>query len=114
MPGPDLSSLLQMFTMPFIPALRRQKQLDLSEFKASLACRVSSWTTKATQRILSQKHKNKNSKMLTADEPEPAFHDLVRMRELGTGSLTLCYCRVWSDRALLGTQPSLQQLSTNV
>jgi hypothetical protein len=35
---------------PLIPALRRQRQVDLSEFKANLVYRASSKTAKATQR----------------------------------------------------------------
>ena len=35
---------------PLIPVLGRQRQTDLSEFKASLIYRVSSRTSKATQR----------------------------------------------------------------
>ena len=40
----------QWWYIPLIPALGRQRQLDLSEFKASLVHRVSSRTVKATQR----------------------------------------------------------------
>jgi hypothetical protein len=36
--------------MPFIPGLRRQRQTDLCEYKASLVYRASSRTSKATQR----------------------------------------------------------------
>ena len=37
--------------MPLIPALRKQRQTDLCEFKASRVYRVNSWTgSKATQR----------------------------------------------------------------
>ena len=36
--------------MPLIPALRRLKQVDLCEFKASLVYRVSSRTARAIQR----------------------------------------------------------------
>ena len=36
--------------MPLIPALRRQRQVDLCEFEASLVYRVSSRTARATQR----------------------------------------------------------------
>ena len=36
--------------MPLISALRRQRQVDLIEFKASLVYRVSSRTARATQR----------------------------------------------------------------
>ena len=35
---------------PFIPALRRQKQVDLCEFEASLVYIASSQTARATQR----------------------------------------------------------------
>jgi hypothetical protein len=36
--------------MPLIPALRRQRQVDLSEFKAILVYRTNSRTARATQR----------------------------------------------------------------
>jgi hypothetical protein len=39
-----------LWLTPLIPALRRQRQADLCEFKASLVCRASSRTSRATQR----------------------------------------------------------------
>ena len=45
--------------MPLISALRRQRQMDLREFKASLVYRVCSRTARATQRNPVSKHKNK-------------------------------------------------------
>jgi hypothetical protein len=36
--------------MPLIPALGRQRQVDLDEFEASLVYRMSSRTARATQR----------------------------------------------------------------
>jgi hypothetical protein len=48
--------------MPLIPAFRRQGQTDLSEFKASLDCKVSFRTARATQRTLSQKTKPNQTK----------------------------------------------------
>ena len=39
----------QAWCTPLSPALRRQRQVDLCEFKASLVYIVSSRTTKATQ-----------------------------------------------------------------
>lgn len=36
--------------MPFDPALRRQRQVDLFEFKASLVNRTNSKTARVTQR----------------------------------------------------------------
>ena len=49
--------------MPLIPALSRQKQVDLCEFKTSLVYRVSSRTAKtASQRSLVSKNKTKNRK----------------------------------------------------
>jgi hypothetical protein len=42
-----------------VSALRRQRQADLSEFKASLVCRVSSRIAKATKRTPVLKNKNK-------------------------------------------------------
>jgi hypothetical protein len=49
--------------MPLIPALRRQRQADLCEFKVSLVYRMSSRTARATHRnSLSQnKQTNKNT-----------------------------------------------------
>ena len=44
---------------PLIPALRRQRQVGLYEFKASLVYRISSRIARATQRTLSQKKKKK-------------------------------------------------------
>ena len=44
--------------MPLIAALRRQRQVDLCEFKANLVCRMSSRTAWAiTQRNLVSKKK---------------------------------------------------------
>jgi hypothetical protein len=40
----------QWWHIPLIPALRRQKQMDLCKFEASLVYRVSSRTARATQR----------------------------------------------------------------
>ena len=45
--------------MPLIPALRRQRQVDLCELEASLVYRVSSWTARAIQRNPVSKNKNK-------------------------------------------------------
>jgi hypothetical protein len=48
--------------VPLIPALRRQKQVDLCELEASLVYRFSSRTAKATQRNPVLKNKNKQAK----------------------------------------------------
>ena len=49
--------------VPLIPALGRQRQADLYEFKASLVYRVSSWIARATQRNpVSKKNCNKTNK----------------------------------------------------
>ena len=46
--------------MPLAPALGRQRQADLREFRASLVYRVSSRTARSvTQRTLSQKNKKR-------------------------------------------------------
>jgi hypothetical protein len=45
--------------MPLIPAFRRQRQVDLCEFKASLVYRASSRTARATQRNPVSKKKKK-------------------------------------------------------
>ena len=44
--------------MPLIPALRRQREVDISEFEASLVYRVSSRTARATQRNPVSKNKD--------------------------------------------------------
>jgi hypothetical protein len=48
--------------MPLIPAVRRQKQADLSKFKAKLAYRVSSSIARATQRNPVLRKKKKQTK----------------------------------------------------
>jgi hypothetical protein len=48
--------------MPLIPALRRQREVDISEFEASLVYRVSSRTARATQRNPVSKKKQKKKK----------------------------------------------------
>jgi hypothetical protein len=48
--------------MPLIPALRRQRWMDLCEFGASLGYRVSSRVAKATQRNPVLKNKTKTNK----------------------------------------------------
>jgi hypothetical protein len=40
-----------LWHMPLMPGLWRQRQIELSEFEASLGYRVSFWTARATQRI---------------------------------------------------------------
>ena len=44
--------------MPLIPALRRQRQVDFCEFKASLVYRASFKTAKSAQRNLVLKNSN--------------------------------------------------------
>ena len=49
-----------MVAQALIPALRKQRQVDLYEFKASLAYRVSPGTgSKATEKLRLEKQKNK-------------------------------------------------------
>ena len=48
--------------MPLIPALWRQRRVDLSTFEASLVYRVSYRTARATQKNPVSKNKNKNNK----------------------------------------------------
>jgi hypothetical protein len=48
--------------MHLVPALLRQRQVDLYEFEASLVYRVSSRTARATQRNPVSKNKNKQTK----------------------------------------------------
>ena len=57
--------------MPLIPALRRQRQMDLCQFKASLIYRVSSRTARAIQRspVLKKKKYEKKRK-----EKKPLCH----------------------------------------
>jgi hypothetical protein len=52
--------------MPLIPVLRRQRQMDLCEFKANVGYRASSWTARATQRnpvLIKQTSKPKKKKV---------------------------------------------------
>jgi hypothetical protein len=49
----------QWWRIPLIPALRRQRQLDLYEFETSRVYRVSSRTARAIQRIPVSKKKKK-------------------------------------------------------
>jgi hypothetical protein len=53
--------------VPLIPVLRRQRQMDVCEFKASLVYRVSSRIARAIQRnpILKTKNKQKTSKQIS-------------------------------------------------
>ena len=56
--------------MPSVPALKRQKQKDLYEFKASLVYRVGSRTARAIQRspvLKNQKTKQNKKSPLQAD-----------------------------------------------
>ena len=46
--------------MPLVSALGRQRQVDLCEFKASLVYRLSSRTTRVTQKNPVLKNKNPN------------------------------------------------------
>lgn len=52
--------------MPLIPAIERQRQVDVCEFKASLLYRASSWIVRATQRYpvwrKNKTQQNKDSK----------------------------------------------------
>jgi hypothetical protein len=49
--------------LPIIPALKRQRQVDLCEFKTSLVYRASSRTARVTQRNPVSKNKNPNLKL---------------------------------------------------
>lgn len=50
--------------MPLIPAIERQRQVDVCEFKASLLYRASSWIVRATQRYpVWRKNKTKTAKI---------------------------------------------------
>jgi hypothetical protein len=50
--------------MPLIPALGRQRQVDLYEFKASLVCRLSSRSARATQRNPVSTNKQQQQRIL--------------------------------------------------
>jgi hypothetical protein len=54
----------ELWHMPFIPALGRQRQVDLYEFEASLVYRTSSWSARATK-------KNPVSKPPPTPSPSP-------------------------------------------
>ena len=45
-----LRTLLDLLVVPLIPALRRQRLVDVCELEARLVCRLSSRTARATQR----------------------------------------------------------------
>ena len=64
--------------MPLIPALRRQRQLDLCEFEASLVYRVSSSTVKATQRNVVSKQTNKQTNKQVFGGLERWFSSVVK------------------------------------
>jgi hypothetical protein len=62
----------QWWYMPLIVALRRQRQVDLCEFEASLAYKVSSRMARATERNpVSKQNKTKQNK--TKQNPEIIF-----------------------------------------
>ena len=66
--------------MPLIPAHRRQRQVNLCEFEASLGYRVSSRTGyKATQRNLVSKIKKKKKKTKTAAHTNAAHLYIVNL-----------------------------------
>lgn len=52
--------------MPLVPALRKQRQVDLCEFEASLVYKVSSRTAKATQRhpVLEKRKEKQNGRLV--------------------------------------------------
>jgi hypothetical protein len=54
--------------MPLIPALRKQRQADLCEFKASLVYRASFRTAWQHRELLLKKKKIKNSKRIERKE----------------------------------------------
>ena len=51
-----------------IPALRGQRQADICEFQASLVYKLSSRTTRATQRNPASKNKHKNRMSVIEDK----------------------------------------------
>jgi hypothetical protein len=74
--------------MPIVPALGRQRQVNLCELEASLVCRVNFRTVRATQRNPVSKNKNNNNKIyfqpgmvvpfITADRRQKQLDLLVR------------------------------------
>ena len=54
--------------MPLIPALGRQRQVDLCEFEVNLVCRVSSRTIRAVTPVL------KNQKEKKKVQPKPQLN----------------------------------------
>jgi Sec-independent protein translocase protein TatA len=59
----------QWYCTPLIPALGRQRQAWISEFKASLIYRVSSRTARATQRNPVSKNQNQNQNQTKQNNP---------------------------------------------
>ena len=57
--------------IPLIPALGRQRQVDLCEFKASLVYRVVSRTARAKQRNPVSKNQKKKKKEKKKPKPKP-------------------------------------------
>jgi hypothetical protein len=53
--------------MPLIPALRRQRQVELCEFEASMTCRLISRRAKATQKnpVSKSQQTNKQTTILS-------------------------------------------------
>jgi hypothetical protein len=87
---------------PLIPALGRQSQADLwiSEFKANLVYRVSSRTSKATQRNLVSKKPKKKREREREGSTESEFH--YPTQEAGAGGLLHVPGRleIWSKTTL--------------
>jgi hypothetical protein len=83
--------------MPLIPALKRQRQADLYEIKASLAYRVSSRTAKSTQRNPTLKTNNNNKNKTTK------LKFLLKVLVILEFRWILCKALMWSQCFVSGT-----------
>ena len=80
--------------MPFIPALGRQRQVDLCEFKANLVCRSSFRTVRVPQKfcLKKQKEKKRNFFLLSLKMGlQASARALLRLRCIGKNCFCFCF-----------------------